>query len=315
MEKSKNIKPLKILLTGARGFLGRFFAKALEKRGYLIYPVISKNCDLTKENSLSQFDQIKFDWIIHLAAWTQAGDFCLTHQAQQWLINQKINTNVLAWWKEKQSQAKMLAMGTSCSYDPNLPLEEKYYMTGQPIDSLFTYALTKRMLYAGLLALHQQYGMQYLYLVPSTLYGPEYHLDGRQMHFIFDLIRKILKGKYYGNDVTLWGDGEQKRELVYVNDFVKTALYLMDTHLNHIVNIGAGKDYSIKEFALKICEKTGFNFKNIQFDISKYVGARSKILSTQKMEKLIPERSFTTLDKGLKETIDWFEKNKHKILV
>lgn len=296
----------KILVTGATGFLGRFFCEALKKKGGQIYSVDSKNCDLTQADSLNQFNQVKFDWIIHLAAWTQAGDFCLTHQGQQWLINQKINTNVLSWWQKFQSQAKLLAMGTSCSYDPKLPLEEKYYMEGRPIDSLFTYALTKRMLYAGLLALHQQYGLDFLYLVPSTLYGPEYHLDGRQMHFIFDLVRKILKGKFLGSEVILWGDGEQKRELVHVNDFVQTALFLMEKHKNQIINIGAGREHSIKEFAQKICSKVNFDFQKIQFDLSKYVGARSKILSIAKLQKLLPDYQPTDLDEGLKGTIDWF---------
>ena len=71
-------------------------------------------------------------------------------------------------------------------------------MQGEPVKSLYTYAMTKRMLLQGVRALHQQYQLQWLCVVPSTLYGPGYHTDGRQMHFIFDLIRKILRGKYLG---------------------------------------------------------------------------------------------------------------------
>merc|ERR1712070_293364 len=98
---------------------------------------------------------------------------------------------------------------------------EENYLTGTPISSLFTYAMTKRMLYAGLLALNKQYSLNYLCLVPSTLYGAGYHTDGRQMHFIFDLIRKIIRGKLYNEPVILWGDGTQSRELVFVEDFAK----------------------------------------------------------------------------------------------
>ena len=87
-------------------------------------------------------------------------------------------------------------------------------------------AMTKRMLYAGLLALSKQYSMRYLYLIPSTLYGPGYHTDGRQMHFIFDLVRKILAAKAGGPPAVLWGDGHQRRELVYIDDFVDTAILL-----------------------------------------------------------------------------------------
>ncbi|MFA5250683.1 MAG: NAD-dependent epimerase/dehydratase family protein [Parachlamydiales bacterium] len=304
----------KILITGAGGFLGRFFCRELEKQGHLIFKTSSKTCDLTKENALKQFEGEKLDWIIHLAAWTQAGDFCLKHPGEQWLINQKINTNVLAFWQEQMPRAKLLAMGTSCAYDPKLPLQEEYYLEGKPIESLFTYAMAKRMLYAGILALHQQYGLNYLYLVPSTLYGPEYHLDGRQMHFIFDLIRKILKGKYLNEEVVLWGDGHQKRELVQVGDFVRTALNLMQTLSNQIVNLGSGEEYSIREFAKKICFLTGYDFTKIKFDLTRYVGAKSKVLSIEKIRSLLPGAQKTPLEEGLKETIGWFLKNKEKIL-
>src|SRR5439155_13507909 len=128
-----------------------------------------------------------------------------------WIINQQINTNVLTWWQMFQPQAKLIGVGSSCSYPPDRPLSEENYLVGEPIESLYTYAMTKRMMLVGMQALHRQFGLNYLCLVPSTLYGPGYHTDGRQMHFIFDLIRKILRGKRYGEPVVLWGDGHQSR--------------------------------------------------------------------------------------------------------
>ena len=296
---------MKIVVTGASGFLGRFLCDALKKGGHQVVELDSKIADLTKEGSLNTFSE-PYDRIYHLAAWTQAGDFCLHHAGEQWLINQKINTNVLSWWHTHQPQAKLIAMGTSCAYDPALPLTEENYMRGEPIESLFTYAMTKRMLYSGLTSLHKQFGHTYLYLVPSTLYGPYYHTDGRNMHFIFDLIRKILRGKKKGEPVILWGDGHQKRELVFAPDFVNTALYLSDNVNNDIVNIGAGEEYSIREFAEKICSIVGFDPSAIQYDTSRYVGARSKVLDVGKLRHLMPDISFTPLQKGLEDTIAWF---------
>lgn len=297
---------MKILVTGSTGFLGGFLCKELQAQGHAVTLAHSKNCDLRQADSLRQFDGVKFDQIFHLAAWTQAGDFCLHHLGEQWIINQKINTNVLDWWHSRQPQAKLIAMGTSCSYDPALPLSEDFYLQGEPIESLFTYAMTKRMLLSGLKALSKQYGLQYLYLVPSTLYGPGYHTDGRQMHFIFDLIRKILRGKWYGEQVELWGDGEQKRELVHVRDFVGALLRLNETESNTHINIGSGKEHSIKEFASSICQAVDFPFEKIVFDTSKYVGARSKVLNVEKMHRALPDFSWTELSDGLRETIDWF---------
>jgi len=303
---------MKILITGASGFLGRFLKEALKE--HELFLVHSKNCDLTEADSLSQFNKIDFDQIYHLAAWTQAGDFCLRHPAEQWIINQKINTHVLDWWQKRQPQAKMIAMGTSCSYSPDYALTEENYLHGLPIESLYSYAMTKRMLLCGLQAMQKQFGLTYLYIVPSTLYGPGYHTDGRQLHFIFDLIRKILRGKLYDEPVILWGDGSQKRELVHVQDFITALLQLASTEKNKVINIGAGKEHSITGFAQEICQVVGYPFGQIQLDVTKYVGARSKVLNIEQLQKLLPQYRPQPLKKGLKEVVDWFLENKEKLL-
>ncbi|MCH9614407.1 MAG: GDP-L-fucose synthase [Chlamydiia bacterium] len=296
---------MKILVTGGRGFLGHFLVKKLEANGHSVTTFSSKECDLTKPDSLTQFADIKFDQIFHLAAWTQAGDFCLKHPGEQWLMNQKINTYVLDFWQKDQPQAKLIAMGTSCGYSCELPLSEENYLEGQPIESLFTYGMTKRMLLVGLKALAKQYGLKYLYAIPSTLYGPNYHTDGRQMHFIFDLIRKILRGKEHGDPVVLWGDGHQQREIVHVDQFVSHLLEVNDLTENTIVNLGAGEEYSIRDFAKAICDHVGYPFEKIEYDTSKYVGAKSKVLKVDKLKKLLTTFDTINLNDGLKETIDW----------
>jgi len=300
---------MEILMTGATGFLGTRLSSHLETLGHCVTRLGSRNCDLTRPDSLCQFDDRRFDQIYHLAAWTQAGDFCLRHPGEQWIINQQINTNVLSWWQQRQRQAKLIAMGTSCAYPCDRELVEENYLEGQPIDGLFTYAMTKRMLYVGLKALGRQYGLRYLCLVPSTLYGPGYHTDGRQMHFIFDLIRKILLARRDGTPAVLWGDGYQRRELVLVDDFARAAVCLADTLDGTLINIGAGEEHSIRAFAGIICELTGVDFERIRFDTTKYVGAKSKCLSVAKLGGLIPELTMTPLREGLARTIEWFEDN------
>jgi len=304
---------MQILVTGATGFLGTTLCNQLQSGGHSLERLNSQNADLTKYESLTQFNDRQYEQIYHLAAWTQAGDFCLHHPGEQWIINQQINTNILIWWQRYQPQAKLICMGTSCAYDPQLELVEENYLVSKPIDSLFTYAMTKRMLYAGLIALHKQYGLKYLCTVPSTLYGSGYHTDGRQMHFIFDLIRKIMRGHLYDEPVILWGDGYQKRELVFVEDFVKILIELTQTCENDIVNIGAGEEFTIRHFAQLICQKVGYDFNRIQFDTTKYVGAKSKCLNTDKLKNLLPNLQLTSLEIGLNQTIDWFWSEQGKL--
>lgn len=297
---------MNIFVTGATGFLGKYLCAALEKEGHQVIGISSKNCNLIHADSLHLFNEYSFDQIYHLAAWTQAGDFCLKHPGEQWLINQKINTSILSWWVEKQPQAKLIAMGTSCSYDPAAPLVEEEYLKGFPIDSLFTYAMTKRMLLTGLISIQKQFGLEYLYCIPSTLYGKGYHEDGRQMHFIFDLIRKILRGSINHEPVVLWGDGEQRRELIHVLDFVSTLLNLVKATKNTWVNIGSGEEFSIREFASFICEIVDFPMEKIEWDISRYIGAKSKVLNIQKLKSFLPEFMPTPLKNGLREVVEWF---------
>jgi len=147
--------------------------------------------------------------------------------------------------------------------------------------------------------------------VPSTLYGPGYHTDARQLHFIFDLIRKILRGATYDERVVLWGDGWQRRELIYIDDFVDIALRLSQSVDDDLINVGAGEQHSIREFAQLICEEVGYEFSKIAFDESRYVGARSKCLDTTKLRELMPDMKLTSLVVGLRTTIDW---SRHHLL-
>tara|TARA_Y200000002_G_scaffold371508_1_gene368228 strand:+ start:2955 stop:3875 length:921 start_codon:yes stop_codon:yes gene_type:complete len=296
-----------IFITGGSGFLGKFLIKELSKKNK-VYAPTSRQINLLNYKDLNKIKK-KYDYIFHLAAWTQAGDFCLRFPGDQWLINQKINTNILNWWKLKNPKAKMVFIGTSCSYPENLKLKEENYMKGEPNEGLYTYAMTKRMLLQGARALEKQYKMKWLCLVPSTLYGPYYHKDGRQMHFIFDLIKKILLGYYKNKKVILWGNGYQKREIIHVKDFVNFTLKIYKKINNEIINIGAGKEFTIREFAAKISKIVSFKFEKINFDKKKYTGTKSKKLEIKKINKLIPtyKKDQIKIEKGLREAINWFK--------
>jgi GDP-L-fucose synthase len=297
---------MRIFVTGGHGFLGRVLCRALAAAGHELDRPTRRECDLTDPAPLRKIAAERYDAIYHLAAWTQAGDFCLHHPGEQWIINQQINTNLLSWWATFQPRAKLVLIGSSCAYPTDGTLAESEYLSGEPTPSLRTYALTKRMLLEGARSLNQQYGLRYLALVPSTLYGPDYHQDGRQMHFIFDIARKIIRGREIGEPVVLWGDGQQRRELVHVDDFVRVLLELATLIDNDLVNIGAGEDHSIRELAAMLCEIVGYDASRIQYDATRYVGARSKRLHVGKLESLLPGVARLPLREGLRELVGWF---------
>jgi GDP-L-fucose synthase len=295
---------MEVLITGATGFLGSALRRTLEASGDAVVALGSADADLTRPDSLRPWDRHPFERIYHLATWTQAGDFCLRHPGEQWLVNQQINTNVLAWWSQRQPQAYLVAVGSSCAYDPALELVEENFLAGTPTESLLAYAMTKRMLYVGLAALRKQFGLRGLCAVPATLYGPGRHRPGRQSHFVFDIIRKVVCGQRHGEPVVLWGDGHQRRELIYVDDFVSALLRLAGRDDVDLVNVGHGEDFTIREFASLVCQHVGYDFNNVKFDTGRYVGARAKCLTTDRLRRLLPDLRLTLLSAGLPRTID-----------
>jgi GDP-L-fucose synthase len=293
----------KVLITGLTGYLGRHLKKHIDELGWEIFISNSKVANLMDDKNLHVYNDVKFDYIFHLAAHTKAGDYCLYHKGDQFEINQTINTNILKYWRTMQPQAKMVAMGTSCSYSPDIPMTEDNYLLGEPEKGLYTYAMTKRMLLVGLKAYAEQFGLKYIYYVPSTLYGIDFDLD--DSHFIFDLIKKIYSGKTDDTKVELWGNGHQKRELIYVDDAIKI---IMDTlHLeNEIINLGSGEEHSIRDFAKVICNYVGYNEEKIIYDTSKYVGVLSKKIVTNKLFTILNSFEFTNPKEGIKQTLDYY---------
>jgi GDP-L-fucose synthase len=294
---------VKVLVTGGTGFLGRHLVPTLLARGWEVEVINSRNCDLRDRSNLLQFKDRKFDRIYHLAAWTKAGDFCLHHKGEQWIINQLINTNVLWFWREYQPSALMIAMGTSCAYPPELELREENYMVGEPDRDLYTYAMTKRMLYTGLLALKHQFGMRFRYFIPSTLYGPRF--DEEDSHFIFDLIKKIVRGRRNGDPVVLWGTGDQVRELVYVDDAVRLMEMAVERPDAEILNLASGTGFTIRRYAEMICRITGYEAKEIIYDTTRFSGVPKKVLSASKIGRLF-DFAFTPIETGLRKTVEYY---------
>jgi GDP-L-fucose synthase len=284
---------MKILVTGASGFVGRHLIPTLEDLGHDVY-------DLDSSNFTDIWVLKDIDYIIHLAVKTAAGGYCQNHPGEQFLINSSINTDMLFAWKNQYPNAKMITFGSSCGYDKNVIKTEDNYMKGEPEPGYEVYGNVKRNLLVGLKAMKQEYGMNYSYLIPSVFYGPEYDLHDK--HFIFDLIRKIVNAKNGGDKVVLWGTGDQTRELIFVKDAIDIIIKSMNWD-REIINLSSGQEHSIKEYAQTICDIVGYDFNLIEWDTTAFVGSPNKKLINTHLQ----DYKFTSLTEGLKETIKYYE--------
>ena len=293
----------KVLILGATGFLGRHFVQAAEANKKLeLFKLNSKKYNLLT-NQIFELNKVKFDYIFHFAVHTKAAGYSQRHPGQQFLINQKINSTVLNYWKDVQPQAKLIAFGTGYSYSSDISKVEENYLHGQCESGFETYGMTKRMLFVGVNAIAKEYDMKYIFYVPSCFYGEGYDKDDR--HFICDLVRKICDAKYKsGSPVVLWGDGHQRRDLIYVKDAVDVLLKNLHKE-NEVYNLSTGVDCSIREYAKMICDIVEYDFKLIKFDTTKFVGARERKLNVDKLNY----SNFTDLRTGLKKVVDFYTQN------
>lgn len=298
---------MRIFVTGGGGFLGRRLVAALRAAGANVDAPSSQELDLTSDRGLDAFPDAAYARIYHLAVWTRAGRFCRERGGDQWVVNSRINTNVLDWWQSRQPQATLVAFGTSASYTGSGLHHEEDYLAGVPSDDYFAYAMTKRMLLVGQMELGRQKGLHWLHLVPSTIYGPGYHTDGREPHFVYDLARKIVRCRRFDEDVVLWGDGNQRRELVHVDEVVPAVQALSDRADRQIVNLGAGEDHSIRDIAKELCALVGIPFDRVRFDPERFVGAERKVLATERIDGLLPDRHRVPLRQGLAQVVEWAE--------
>ena len=293
----------KALIVGSSSFFGKHFINKAREILELTC-LTSRECNLLTDQ-IFKYNTEKYDYIFYFAVKTHAGGYCQKHPGEQFIINQTMNTNILNYWLKEQPQAKFVTFGSSCSYSDDAYRNEDNYLNGLCETGYEVYGNIKRMLLVGLRAFNKEYGMNYMFYVPSCLYGPNYREDDK--HFIYDLIRKICTAESDPSKVaTLWGDGHQRRELIYIEDAVDILLDNLERE-NEIINLSTGADHSIREYAMAICDSVGYNFDKIQFDPDQFVGAKQKKLVVN-CDKL-KDCEFTSYKEGLQRTISYYTDN------
>lgn len=312
------VKGKKFLVTGGTGFLGKNLVKyVIDNGGEADY--FGSEYDLSilsdAERAFTTFNKT-YDYIVHAAVLQGAGDWPLKHKAEQFDTNCRIHTNTFACWHKYQPQAKLIGIGSSCSYPGHiLELSETDYWDGAMHESVDIYGLTKKVMTTGIKAYKEQYGLKGTTVVFATLYGPHDSFDREKAHVVSALVRKFVEAKDNNSpEVEVWGDGTQTRELIYVEDQIKALLAVID-YDGEIINIGTGTTTTIRDLAETIKTLVGYE-GNIFYNTNRFVGVKHKVLKVDLakekygwMDSILPD----TLENNLKKTIDWYNENKHLI--
>ena len=300
-----------IYIAGHNGMVGSALVRNLQEKGFkhLIYKT-SAELDLRNQQAVNDFFNREKPAYVFLAAAKVGGIMANnTYRADFIYDNLAIESNIIyAAWKNKVQ--KLLFLGSSCIY-PKLapqPIKEESLLTGLLEDTNEPYAIAKITGIKLCDAFRSQYGCNFISVMPSNLYGINDNYDLQNSHVIPALIRKFHEAKTNNSQfVEIWGSGTPMREFLYVDDLAEACYFLMQSYneAGHI-NVGTGKDCTIKNLAEIIQKITGFTGE-LKFDASKPDGTPRKLMDVSKLEKL-GWRSSTSLEQGLERSYQDFKK-------
>ncbi len=311
-------KNSKIYIAGYKGLVGSAIKRKLEEKGYtnLVYSDI-EDFDLQRQEEVERFFEKERPEYLFLAAAKVGGIWAnKTFPAEFIYSNLSIQTNVIhAAYKYKLK--KLLFLGSSCIY-PKLapqPMKEDHLLTSPLEPTNEAYAIAK---IAGLKMCryyNEQNGTNFISVMPTNLFGPNDNYDLQTSHVLPALIRKFHEAKINNKPyVELWGTGSPCREFLYVDDLADAVVFLMENYdykeIGEIINIGVGKDTSIKELAETVKKITGYKGE-IKWDKSKPDGTPRKLLDVSKLKKL-GWKAKIPLEEGIKRAYDDFVKNVNK---
>lgn len=296
---------MNFLVTGGSGLLG---SEILGERPSSV-SLNSKHCDLTNPGQLRLCPNGKFGTVIHCAAKVGGVKANSDYVADFFDDNVRMNMNVLEACKH--DRLKLVSVLSTCIYPDapyvKYPLTEDQLHMGPPHHSNFGYAYAKRMLEVQSRAYRQQFGCNFITVVPNNLYGPGDNYDLESGHVIPALIRKFYEAKVHGHDsVSVWGSGKPLREFTFARDAAKIILWLAENYNDEEpVNIGNPEQVSIEQLSCMIAEEIGYK-GSCTFDSSKPDGQYQKSSSNEKLRALGWEGDYTPLRVGLRETIATF---------
>lgn len=311
MEIDKNSE---ILVTGGNGFLGSHVCDILKEKGYDVIAPRSFEYNLTKESHVQAlFSELgPFDVVINLAAKVGGIGFNKANQGMIFYDNLMINTLVQEYAR-RNNVKKFVGIGSVCEYPKMtpVPFKEETLWDGYPEETNASHGLTKRMALEQSLAYHDQYGFNSVHLLIGNLYGPKDNFNPQNSHVVPATIKRIVDAKKNNlPEIIMWGTGSASREFIYVGDAAEAIVLATEIHsLPYPINIGSGMEITIRDLTNKIAALVGYTGK-INWDSSKPDGQPRRCLDISKSEKELGFKARTDFDIGLRNTIDWYIKNK-----
>jgi GDP-L-fucose synthase len=301
---------MRTLVTGGGGFLGSHLVDRLREAGADPFVARRADYDLTRwEDAERLFTDARPELVYHLAAEVGGIGANRANPGRYWYANLLMGAHVLELAR-RHGVAKLVVAGTVYAYPKNtpVPFREDELWNGYPEETNAPYGVAKKSVLVGAQAYREQYGTNAIFLLPANLYGPRDNFHPTNAHVIADLIRKMHESP---EEIVLWGDGSPTREFLYVEDAAEAFLLAAERYDGEApVNIGTGKEISIKELAELIAELAGFSGE-IRWDASMPNGQPRRSLDASRAKELFGFEAQTPLREGLERTIAWYRVQAH----
>jgi GDP-L-fucose synthase len=299
----------RVLVTGGGGFLGSHLVERLERDGHDVFVARSADYDLTSMDDTTRlFDEADPELVFHLAAEVGGIGANRANPGRYWYANLTMGAHILEHARLHETP-KVVISGTVCSYPKfaPIPFQEKDLWEGYPEETNAPYGVAKKAILVGAQAYREQYGLNTIFLLPANLYGPRDNFDPETSHVIAALIRKMVEAD---DEVVLWADGSPTREFLYVDDCVE-GFVLAAEHYDGAdpVNLGAGREISIRELAELIADVTDYTGR-IVWDTSKPGGQPRRSVDASRARELFGFEARTRLRDGIERTVAWYRSNR-----
>lgn len=305
-------KASKIYVAGHKGMAGSAIHRKLIENGYANFVLrTSKELDLTIQKDVKQFFDTEKPDIVIMAAAKVGGIMANIQSPAVFLYDNLMMQNNVINSAYENGVKKLVFLGSSCIYprECSQPMKEEYLLDGKVEPTNEGYAIAK---IAGMKLCemyNKQYGTNYISIMPCNLYGIGDNFNPMRSHVVAATIRKFHEAKINKKPtVTIWGSGNARRELLFVDDMADACVYLMETYSgNDFLNVGMGIDVSITELSLLIKDIVGYE-GNLEYDRSMPDGMPQKLMDCSRLKQMGWSYK-TSLREGLEKTYKWYLDN------